>query len=171
MDLKIELSKEYFLKNRIVIIGVALALIGVFYAYRIYTEKAVAFNGIRSEISVEGNNADIARRLSAVQVTLDGYRNCFARGKDTLWLLDKVSKAAGDSGLTISSLNSKPLVFFHLFVRAETDMVVSGTYHQFGDFISRLESSSEYIKISRLSLKREGDALRAELGIETYFWK
>ncbi len=169
MDLKIEFSKEYLLRNKIAILGIAIAIIGLFYGFKIYISDASAIDKIHSQISMESDSADIAKRLSARQEELDNYNGYFAHGKDALWLLDKVSKAANDSGLTITSMNSKPVVFLETFIRAEVNMAVSGTFHELGDFAAKLEGSNDFINISQLSLRKDENHLKADIDIETYF--
>ncbi|NQU73152.1 MAG: type 4a pilus biogenesis protein PilO [Candidatus Omnitrophica bacterium] len=182
MDLNVKLSftKEDFLKNRILIIGIAIALISVWHGYNnIYKATITSIQKVKKDIYNEGVSIDISKRLSALNKEVKGYEDYFAKETDVLWLMDKVSRFAGDSGLKIISVNSRPCSPLKTFLYCNVNIVTTGTFHQLGDFISSIESSNEFMHVEKLSFDKSNESafrggekpLSANIVIATYFRK
>jgi len=175
MDLGLNLilkGRSVFLKNRILVIAIAVALLSLLYAYfRIYIPVTNEVRRTKEGIHKEGLNADILKRIVVLQDKLSTYEACFAKESEILWLVDRVSRAANDSGLNIIALNSKPLVSLNRFLYSKVNLEVSGEYHQLGDFVAKMENSGEFIRIEKLSFRKDKESLKADVIIATYFWK
>lgn len=172
LNLKLGLKKEDLLQNKVLLIGLAMGLISIWYGYnKIYSPVTASIKQINADISRENVNIDISRRLSVLQGRLASYKGYFAKETDILWLIDKVSKAAKDAGLEIISLKSQPLVPLRSFLYGTVNLTVRGTFHQLGDFVAKIESSKEFLRVERLSFKKDKDFLDADIVIGTYFCK
>lgn len=172
LNLKLNLKKEDLIKNKVLLIGIALGLASLWYAYnKIYKNTKRALDEMKVKIADESVNKDISERVAGAQMLVEGYKRYFAKEADVSWLIDRVSKAADESGLKIHSLNSKPLTKRDEFLYTIVNVNVAGTYHQLGDFVALLEGSNEFIRVERLSFKKDKEALSADLVIGTYFWK
>ncbi|MBI4336081.1 MAG: type 4a pilus biogenesis protein PilO [Candidatus Omnitrophica bacterium] len=170
-DLK-KIKKEDILRNKIAIICAAVALFSVWYGYnKIYKTTAAAIRRLNAEISSERSNAGIARRLAPLQAQVSRYEGYFEKGGDVPWLVDKVSRAADESGVNIVDLNSKPLTQLKSFAYSNLTLKVKGTFHQLGDFVSKIESADKIVRVEKLSFKKNNDALDADIAIGTYFLK
>jgi Tfp pilus assembly protein PilO len=166
------LKKEDLLRNKVLLIGIAMAVFSVWYGYnKIYIPIKNAINSMKSDLSQEGVNADILKRLVALDEQLGRYQKVFARGADVPWLVDRISSAAVASGLTVASLESKPLVRKKQFFYSRANLTATGTFHQLGDFVSKLESSKEFIKIEKLVFKKQKGLIEAQMAISAYFLK
>ncbi len=170
MDMKFDAAKENLLKNKIMAIGVGMALIAVWYLYgSVYKGTVVAIREVNGQIENEQQGGEIAKEVAGLQTVVAKYRSYFVKGKDESWLVDKVSRAANEAGLTIVSLNPRPLSDAGAFIYVGLSLSASGTYHQLGDFIGRLENSREFIRIEKLSFKKSEQALKADVQIASYF--
>jgi Tfp pilus assembly protein PilO len=170
--MRLNFTKESLLKNKILLMGIALALIALWYGYHnIYKNMKASFNQLKLDLSNEGISADIAKNLAALQGTLGHYEGRFVKETDMLWVVDRVSRAANESGLKVTTLNSSPLIDLNTFLYSSANISVVGTFHQLGDFISRIEGSREFMRIERLSFKKEKEYLKADAVVSTYFWK
>ncbi len=166
------LKKEDLLRNRVLLIGIAMALFSLWYGYnKIYVPTKNAIKQMKANLSQEGINTDISRRLVALEEQLSGYQHAFARGADVPWLVDKISNAAVASGLNVASLDSRPLTRKKQFIYSRTDLTATGTFHQLGDFISQLESSKDFVRVEKLTFKKNKDLIKAEMVISAYFVK
>lgn len=166
------LKKEDLLRNKVPLIGLAIIVFSVWYGYnKIYVPTKNAINQMKTDFSQEGVNTDISRRLAALGEQLSNYQRVFAKGADVPWLVDKISGAAITSGLTVISMESKPLVQKKQFLYSKADLTATGTYHQLGDFISQLEDSKKFVRVERLFFKKNKDLIKAEITISAYFLK
>ena len=172
LNLKLNLKKEDLIKNRVLLIGIGMGLFFLWFAYnKIYKTTVNSVKGINTSISTENANVDILKRLSTLQHTLSDYRGYFAKETDASWLVDKVSKEASNSGLNIISLNPQPLATRRSFVCGSVNLTAGGTFHQLGDFVAKMENSKEFIKIEKLSFKKNNELLNVDMVISAYFWK
>jgi Tfp pilus assembly protein PilO len=168
------LKKEDILRHKVALIGTAIVLFSLWYAYnKIYVPTMSAVRQAKTEASQEGVNTDISRRLADLHGQMKKYEAVFTRGADMPWLVDKISNAAAFSGLNIISLDSKPLVRLKNFIYSRTSVTASGNFHQLGDFVSRLESSGGFIRVENLFFTKDKEkiALEAKMIVSTYFMK
>ena len=166
------LKKEDLVRNKVLLAGIAIALVSMWYGYnKVYVPAKNLTREMKSHFSQEGVNTEISRRLVALDEQLNGYKGVFAKGADISWLIDKISNAAVTSGLAVASLESKPLVAKKQFIYSSTDLTATGTYHQLGDFVSQLESSKEFIKVEKLTFNKKKNLIKAEITISAYFLK
>jgi len=166
------LKKEDLLRNKVLLVGIAMAFFSLWYGYnKIYVPAKNAAKQMKMDISQEGINTNISRRLAALEEQLNGYQHVFARGADVPWLVDKISNAAVASGLNVVSLDSKPLARKKQFVYSKADLTATGTFHQLGDFISQLERSKDFVRVEKLLFKKNKDLIKAEMVISAYFVK
>jgi len=172
LNLKLNLKKEDLIKNRVLLIGIGMGLFSLWFAYnKIYKTTTNSVKEINASISTESANVGILKRLNVLQSTLHGYEGYFVKEADVSWLVDKISKAAGDSGLNIISLTPQPLVSRRLFVYGSVNLAASGTFHQLGDFVANIENFREFVKVEKVSFKKMSEFLSADIVISTYFWK
>lgn len=172
LNLKLGLTKESIIKNKVLIIGVAIVAVSLWYGYnQVYVTTMKATQQVKADISNEGIKGEISKRLQALQKELAGYEKYFTKGKDILWLIDRVSKSANESGLKIISLNSQPSIVLRAFICDKVTVIAVGTFHQLGDFVSKIEGSKDFMRIEKISFKKTEKFLSAEIVIATYYWK
>ena len=172
LNLKLNFTKEDLFKNRVLLIGIAIGLISIFYGYnKIYKGTINFIQQTESNIYNEGIKIDISKRIEAFQRALGEYKGYFAKERDTLWVVDQISRAANDAGLKVVSLNPQPSVVLKSFIYNSVNVIATGTFHQLGDFVSSIESSKEFMRVERMSVKKNEQVLNAEMVITAYFWK
>jgi len=180
LNAKLSFTKEDLLKNKTLIIAIAIALISVWHGYNnIYKGTVTAIKKIKKDIYDEGVSIDISKRLTVLNKEVKGYEAYFAKETDVLWLMDKVSRFADDAGLKIISVNSRPCSPLKSFLYCNVSVVTTGTFHQLGDFVSNIESSKDFMHVEKLSFEKsketafKGDEkpLSANIVIATYFRK
>lgn len=172
LDLKLNISKENLLKSRVLLIGIAMGLIAAWYGYNnIYKNLMSSIQQVKTDINNENVNMDVAKRLGALQKEVNTYKGCFGKEADVLLLTDKVSKAANEAGLKIVSLTAQKPGLKKPFLYNSVGLAASGTFNQLGDFIARIESSKEFMRVEKLSFKKADKLLSAEIVITAYYWK
>ncbi|MCX5716101.1 MAG: type 4a pilus biogenesis protein PilO [Candidatus Omnitrophica bacterium] len=166
------LKKNDLMKNQILLIGIGVALLCIWFAYnRIYKKTMSQMRQISGTISNENQKLEVAKRLEDLQAGLNKYKGIFPKEADTSWLTEKVSSMAAASGLEVKALNPGPVVQVTDFKYAKINISVSGRFNELGDFVSKVENSKEFMKINSLSFKKNGERLDADIAVATYFWK
>lgn len=171
-DLIFGLKKEMLIKNKILLLGIALGLISLWFGYNKICKAGIAsIQQMKAQVPEENLKTDVLRRTEVLQNTIESYKGYFAKETDVLWLIDKVSSLAKKSGLEVISLSPRPVVSLSNFLYGNVSLTATGSFHQLGDFVSAIESSSEFMRVEDLSFKKDKEFLSADIVISTYFWK
>lgn len=168
------LKKEDILQYKVLLIGIVIALFSLWYGVnKIYGPTMKAIKQTKMDVSQEGVNADILRRLALLQGKTEACKGVFAKGADMPWLVDKITNAANESRFNIISLDSRPLVRLKQFLYSSANVTAKGTFNELGDFISKIESYDKFIRVEKLVFTKEKDknTLEAKMVISTYFLK
>lgn len=172
LNLNLDVRKLDIQKNKQLFIGIAMAVVALWIGFNyIYKPGMNNLKRLNEELNNESANKEIAKRLSVYQNVFAGQKKYFGRNSDVLWLMDTVSQAANKAGLKIVSLNAQPQATCSYFSVNSVNLVVSGTFHQMGDFVASIESIKGFVRIERLFFTKNSTELSATVTISTYFLK
>ncbi len=94
------------------------------------------------------------------------YKKFLSKTQDSSWLIDFVNRVAGEAGLSLGSVSPEGAgadleAYPKISLRIETHC----GYHELGEFISRIESASTFIRINYISM-RPSDILNPSKGLD-----
>ena len=146
-DISFVLSKQ---KMILFILTVVLSLLFALGAYKSQKKKVrMLEKKIKEEKALNKMVEDI--KLQEKQFTK--YSAEFAE-KDAALIVEEISEFARASGVKISSLAPQKRIDSGILRILPFDLEVKGLYHQLGDFLSRIESSTIMLHVVRVNLSR-----------------
>ena len=148
---KIELkkpSKVVILSAIVVIVTIIIA--GVF----IYMPFLSKNKSLRSQILAERNRNVLIGKIRALGKHLKVYEKRIPKQKGVSWLLREVSDMATKEGIEISSIKPGIPEDQGLHTKLYVTMDTISTFHHLGKFISRVESSENFLRVENISIKR-----------------
>jgi len=144
----------YKLKTVIVSIGVVLfvAIVGVKFIYQPTKEKISAIESIQKE---EEEKNKLLKQVSKRRKDVQRRRLRLSKNKNASYFINQITKLADESGIEIISI--KPGLFQREDYYQKLPLVLEAkaTYNQLGEFISKLESSRQFILVEEMNLRKE----------------
>lgn len=172
-----------------ILLGILLAgglgYLGYEYAYKPRSAEIAALETRLTELenqnrtarilTEENGEADVERRLEAYREQLLQVEGLIPSGEELPDLLDAISTEAQRTGVDLSLIQPVGASADEFYTRRTYDLAVVGSYHQIGEFLTRIGSLPRIITPTGLSLTvveeetRSGDPrLEAKFAIETY---
>ena len=96
----------------------------------------------------------LLRELNSSEKRLIDYRKRLAETKEVSWLIEELNRMASESGFTLTEANPGMTETKGDYEKASLNVEATCDYHQLGDFVSRIENSTRFIKISNLQLEK-----------------
>jgi len=87
---------------------------------------------------------------------------------ETPGLLDDITYVGTASGLTFELLNWQQEVPKEFYTELPIEMEVSGGYHNFGEFVSKVADLPRIVTLHDFDIKREANGLSLKLQAKTY---
>jgi len=149
------------LKNRRIVV-ILVPLIGGLFAggvlvikpglSRIAVVKA-ELGGLSQKEASFGNIANSEKKLS-------GYKQKLSSAGDKAWLIEELNSIADKTKFSILSItpDEKKLAGGGYLERISVRIEAEGNYHQLGEFVSRVESLEQYVKILAVDIDRTASA-------------
>ncbi len=117
-----------------------------------------------------------------IAVNLDAYKDQLARIQDdfssmlrslptsneTPGLLDDITFVGTTAGLTFRLLNWQKEIPKEFYTELPIQMEVTGSYHEFGQFVSNIANLPRIVTLHDFDVTREGSNLRLQLQAKTY---
>jgi len=153
----------------VLLVIVAVALIGLFYAY-VYTPKADVLAGLQAHVdSLDVNNqrakAELAKgnvdqlraEAAKLQDNLEVMRQLVPTSNEVPALLEQVSTAARRVGLDLATVKPQPVVEGEQFDTYRYQVAVIGDYHALGEFLANVGSLTRIVAPVNLALSPLGN--------------
>jgi len=92
---------------------------------------------------------------------------------ETPGLLDDITFVGTSSGLRFETLSWQPEVFRDIYIELPIDIEVTGTYHQFGQFVSEVAGLSRIVTLHDFTISQvaNSDSLHLSLKAKTYRYR
>lgn len=117
-----------------------------------------------------------------IAVNLDAYKDQLARieedfssmlrslptSNETPGLLDDITFVGTSAGLTFRLLNWQKEIPKEFYTELPIQMEVTGTYHEFGEFVSKIANLPRIVTLHDFDVTRDGTNLRLQLQAKTY---
>jgi type IV pilus assembly protein PilO len=153
----------------VLLVIVAVALIGLYYAY-VYTPKADVLASLQAHVdSLDVNNqrakAELAKgnvdqlraEAAKLQENLEVMRQLVPTSNEVPALLEQVSTAARRVGLDLATVKPQPVVEGEQFDTYRYQVAVIGDYHALGEFLANVGSLTRIVAPVNLALSPLGN--------------
>jgi type IV pilus assembly protein PilO len=153
----------------VLLVIVAVALIGLYYAY-VFTPKADVLAGLQAHVdSLDVNNqrakAELAKgnvdqlraEAAKLQDNLEVMRQLVPTSNEVPALLEQVSTAARRVGLDLATVKPQPVVEGEQFDTYRYQVAVIGDYHALGEFLANVGSLTRIVAPVNLALSPLGN--------------
>lgn len=157
----INLKIDKFVILTLVVTFITL-IVGVVFIFKPFLNKTKM---LRTRILYERDKNLLIGKIRALDKHLKVYKKRMPGNKNVPWLLKTLSNMALDEGLEISYIEPGDSERGNLYTKLSVVLEVVSTYHQFGRFISRIESSDKFLKVENVKMVRlDSDK---EFGVES----
>ena len=103
---------------------------------------------LQRDIEAISKKTDAYTDILSKEKKLGEYKNRLSSGNDKTKIIDTLSSAAGDAGLSISSVMPEEGRLITEYLHQDSvRMDAEGNYHQLGEFVSRVENMTDFVKI------------------------
>ena len=158
----------------VLLVIVAVALIGLYYAY-VFTPKADVLASLQAHVdSLDVNNqrakAELAKgnvdqlraEAAKLQDNLEVMRQLVPTSNEVPALLEQVSTAARRVGLDLATVKPQPVVEGEQFDTYRYQVAVIGDYHALGEFLANVGSLTRIVAPVNLALSPLGNGAAAD---------
>jgi type IV pilus assembly protein PilO len=153
----------------VLLVIVAVALIGLYYAY-VYTPKADVLAGLQAHVDsldvgnqrakaelAKGNVDQLRAEAAKLQDNLEVMRQLVPTSNEVPALLEQVSTAARRVGLDLATVKPQPVVEGEQFDTYRYQVAVIGDYHALGEFLANVGSLTRIVAPVNLALSPLGN--------------
>jgi len=166
------------MKGKSLILTVGLWGVGFFIGMNFIVSPGIGqIKKIRQEKELETKKAVVLEDIAALQTKNKRYRPMLSESQEVSWLIEALNQMAQASSIALTSvtpLAAEPVAGFkRIPVRIQT----AGNYHQIGDFVSRVESESHFIKIDSVEMEntsenvKKGRPMRLSMVLSVFYPK
>jgi Tfp pilus assembly protein PilO len=153
------------------LLSLAILIIAVIIAFKIYQGKENTINALISQREMEKKKNEVLTEISNLEKRL-AYLNENVNNKAPSMVLDKISDLAKSASVKISKIIPQKEIFMGAYTRYPYEITLSANdYHQIGKFISSLENSPDIYIIQNLvintSAAGETNSVNATLTVYT----
>jgi len=158
----------------VLLVIVAVALIGLYYAY-VYTPKADVLTSLQAHVDsldvsnqrakaelAKGNVDQLRAEAAKLQDNLEVMRQLVPTSNEVPALLEQVSTAARRVGLDLATVKPQPVVEGEQFDTYRYQVAVIGDYHALGEFLANVGSLTRIVAPVNLALSPLGSGAAAD---------
>lgn len=145
---KKKINKNVIKSAIIVIITLFIAVVFIYVPFVNKTKS------LRSNILQERDRNVLIGKIKALSKHLKVYSKRIPDTRGVSWLLSEVSDMASKENIEISSIKPGTPEDHGAYTKLYVVLDTVSTYHQFGKFISRIESSEKFLRIESVGMKR-----------------
>ena len=148
----------------VLLIIVAVALIGLYYAY-VYSPKSDVLTGLQAHVDsldasnqrakaelAKGNVEELRAEAARLQASLEVMRQLVPTSNEVPALLEQVSTAARRVGLDLATVKPQPVIEGEVFDTYRYQLAVIGDYHALGEFLTNVGSLTRIVAPVNLAL-------------------
>jgi type IV pilus assembly protein PilO len=152
----------------VLLVIVAVALIGLYYAY-VYSPKADVLADLQTHVDsldmsnqrakaelAKGNVEQLRAEAAKLQENLEVMRQLVPTSNEVPALLEQVSTAARRVGLDLATVKPQPVIEGEQFDTYRYQVAVIGDYHALGEFLANVGSLTRIVAPVNLALSPFG---------------
>lgn len=164
------LNPAVMAKNKTALLSIAIFLVACLVGHNfIYKPGTKKDSSIRLEISTQEEVNRLLSEIQQLQQNVLSLQQRQAAEPNTDWLLSSITKIAKECDVKISSIQPKSSVPKGRYAIVTCQLSTESTYNRLGEFIGKLESSKEFIKVDSLNVKPVGVSPAQTKGLEVPF--
>jgi type IV pilus assembly protein PilO len=150
----------------VLLVIVAVALIGLYYAY-VYSPKADVLADLQTHVDsldmsnqrakaelAKGNVEQLRAEAAKLQENLEVMRQLVPTSNEVPALLEQVSTAARRVGLDLATVKPQPVIEGDQFDTYRYSVAVIGDYHALGEFLANVGSLTRIVAPVNLALSQ-----------------
>jgi type IV pilus assembly protein PilO len=148
----------------VLLVIVAVALVGLYYAY-VYSPKSDVLTELQTHVDsldvsnqrakaelAKGNVEELRAEAAKFQASLEVMRQLVPTSNEVPALLEQVSTAARRVGLDLATVKPQPVVEGEQFDTYRYQVAVIGDYHALGEFLANVGSLTRIVAPVNLAL-------------------
>ena len=108
------------------------------------------------------------QQLSRIEEDFSSMLKSLPTSNETPGLLDDITYAGASSGLTFRLLNWQQEIAKEFYSELPIQIEVSGSYHEFGEFVSKMADLPRIVTVHDFSIGRESSELTLQMQARTY---
>ena len=139
-------------KNALILIGSLIVFVSLLMARSIYQKQTAEIKNIQKNISEEQQKSAILTRIVVAEGIIKRYCQYLPSTKDNRWLLGQLSDIADQTEVSLLSISPRLPKEANKYVSLSVDVEIRCDYNQLGNFISKLESSPQLIRLDSVQL-------------------
>jgi type IV pilus assembly protein PilO len=152
----------------VLLVIVAVALIGLYYAY-VYSPKADVLASLQAHVDsldvnnqrakaelAKGNVDELRAEAAKLQDNLEVMRQLVPTSNEVPALLEQVSTAARRVGLDLATVKPQPVIEGEQFDTYRYQVAVIGDYHALGEFLANVGSLTRIVAPVNMALSPLG---------------
>ena len=140
------------MRPRVVAPIIVLALVA-FFGYKVFNHYHARATRLRDAIQHERVLEDRRVQLERSLGLVEAYRTRLAPEAEATWLLQEVSHVATEAGVNLSSASPHKPRQLDQFPQLSVELHFTSSYHQLGQFVSRLEAAEPFLWVDELTLR------------------
>jgi type IV pilus assembly protein PilO len=108
------------------------------------------------------------QQLSQLQSDFSSMLKSLPTSDETPGLLDDITSVGVSSGLTFRLLDWKEEILKEFYSELPIEMEVLGSYHDFGQFTSKIAGLSRIVTVHNFEITQEAETLKLKVQAQTY---
>lgn len=140
------------LKNKKKITNALIIVLALMVSFNIYSRQNKLNLSIKSKVELENKRNRLLDMLSISETKITAYKNLLV-DRDLTSVINAVNQIARDSRVKIVSVKPRKEQDFIIYKKMSVGVfLLADNYHRVGEFVSRLESSSDIYKLEVLKI-------------------
>ena len=163
-------------RNMVLIISLVISLAGCLLGWHFIAKPSLLKMAVlKSEKNTDVQKNAVLMNISTLEKKLKPYVSLLSEKKESSWLIQTVSKTAEASNLALISVVPPASENRGEYDKISVAIEAAGTYHELGDFASRIESAPRFIKIMHVHIENvpndqgRKDALKFFLSLSVFY--
>ncbi len=163
-------------RNTLLIVSLVISLVGCFLGWHLIVKPSfLKMELLKNEKNMDVKKNAVLMNISTLEKKLNTYVPLLSEKKESSWLIQTVSKTAEASNLALISVVPPASDNRGEYDKISVVIEAAGTYHELGDFASRIESAPRFIKIMHVRIENppndqgRKDALKFFLSLSVYY--
>ncbi|GAA5141422.1 type 4a pilus biogenesis protein PilO [Thalassotalea piscium] len=140
---------------------------------RVTAEEVTLKQEYQTKYHVAANLELFQQQMEEAEALFANQLKSLPESHETPGLLDDITFVGTTSGLNFANLNWQPEIKQEIYTELPIDIKVIGTYHEFGDFVSKIAGLPRIVTLHNFDIKwlPDSDELILQLQAKTYKYR
>jgi type IV pilus assembly protein PilO len=140
---------------------------------RTVAEEATLKQQYQTKYHVAANLELFQQQMEEAEALFANQLKSLPESHETPGLLDDITFVGTTSGLNFSKLNWQPEITQEIYIELPIDIKVTGTYHEFGSFVSKIAGLPRIVTLHNfdITLLKDSNELSLQLQAKTYKYR